>query len=62
MDAVLKTIGTVVLASLMIAVPILLPISFIYNWDGFVKLLLIMATVFVWGVIAISITIYAEME
>lgn len=55
MDAVLKTIGTVVLTSLMIAVPILLPISFIYHWGGFVQLLLIMATLLVFYFIAVAI-------
>lgn len=58
MDAILKTIGIIVLAGTMIAVPILLPISFIYHWGGFVQLLLIMATLLVFYFIAAAIAYY----
>lgn len=52
MDSVLKTIGTVVLASILIAIPILLTISFIYSWYGFIKLILIFLTFGLWYFIA----------
>ena len=60
MNAILKTIGLIVLADIMIAIPILLPISFIYNWYGFVILFLFIATFFVWWFIALLIVNYAN--
>lgn len=48
MDAILRTIGCMVLASVIVAIPILVPISFICNWLGGIKLLLILLTIGVW--------------
>ena len=55
MDAILKTIGTLVLGSIVIAIPILLPISFFCNWAGEIKLLLIIWTFVVWYFVCWSI-------
>ena len=48
MDSILKTIGCIVLTSVIIAIPILVPISFICDWYGFIKLLLVILTFGVW--------------
>lgn len=48
MDAILRTIGGMVLASVIVAIPILVPISFICNWYDFIKLALILLTFGVW--------------
>lgn len=55
MDTILKTIGAMVVAGIIIAIPILLPISFIYHWNELARLLLITATCVVFGFIVIAI-------
>ena len=55
MRGTLETIGIFVVATIGIAIPILATVSFFLGWDGFISIILIMLTLFVWGFIAYSI-------
>ena len=45
MDAFLKTIGTLIVGAIIITVPILLSMSFVFDWYDSIKFLLIVCTV-----------------
>lgn len=60
MNAILKMIGCLVLGSIIFAIPILVPISFIYNWDGFLKTILVLLAFCVWYFICCTIAELGE--
>ena len=59
MDSILKAIGCMVLATVIITIPILVTASFIYNWYGFIKLVLVLLTLWVWYFVCCTL---AELE
>lgn len=44
MKAILEVIGAVVVTTVILGVPILTFMSFIYNWDGFIKMSLLLGS------------------
>ena len=48
MEALTKTIGVFVLSSIIIGVPLLCGLSFVFNWNAFAKMFLIFGTFLSW--------------
>ncbi len=43
MDALIRTVGVIVIALFMFAIPVLCTLSFALAWDGFIKVILLCA-------------------
>lgn len=44
-ETILEIIGSIVVAIILIAIPILVPLSFVYDWYGGIKMILVVTTI-----------------
>lgn len=55
MDDFLKLIGVMVVSAIIVAIPLLCGLSFALGWPGGIQWILIIGTLVVFGLVAISI-------
>lgn len=51
----LAFLGAIFIGALMLAIPILLTCSFVYEWPGFIRVMLLLALIFDFAFIVIAI-------